>query len=1667
MYEQEANENFEGIDHRLCYNKHVRKVLRANSDNTNEHVGLQDVRDVGQCLFRALAVHMVGTEAYYQAVRLALLFVAYHSDEAHLAGMSYKELIFIHYVNNSSTWSENPHLKSDVSVDRKACFTYLYHLVRGKVYASADELAMASVLTQCNVVIYESVVVSDTKSKLVPRATISPPDGVVPFTEKIEIANTRQGDHWEAVVVEQPAASSDEWDKIGKAHMTEKAETFVTPKATHRSGSDLTRSQGRGDGKTVESFSLSDAEDRAEAGASLRERSPSQVWFDDSEVPASSMSRSASPSAATSSSSDTEREQLLKRLKELEARKSERAAAKRREKTRAEKRKLKFHENSLESAQKLQASAERKAAKQSSQQPLTYVEQQITELTTGLAQMREQFSRFMSTSSETMHIPVPKQQSSKSSPPLISAAAAPEISQEAPLAGSGSEIHESLDFEPVFPHAHLHNSTDSSAPPAAPPGLSDASLDQTLLSPAVAGSNRIEIPNSSAFTKGQQVLINPGQPTQEVHVVVAFGSLILRDNLKYDHRAGEVVRPANGEPVSGAEQPVVPNDARPAVVPDAQLLDSVIIQNLKGVTELKEFPILEMGRKWGVGHLASVDKWLEKVVVEWQKHYPHRIALLTRLITNGLFVQRTYIALSYADREFFKPAKLDVDTNPVDKNLCMLLLPFFLQAVPTFIRERFYSFCKTGKIPETSSDDSADADDMQATVAEFWGFGGDDSDNNYGLALASAHQSHFFSIDMLLFVVFCAVYNGSGNQRTEITKSISDFNAPDTIYDVASSLDNWIHRVRLSNKMRLIIADPAVLWSKFQSLTQLAREHFPSYAFHEQQVIIQYKLDTILQGNYLQVFQGMFACVKRLDVLFAANPLPPKPPPKPKEKGSANSVQPTPTPTEPKKKEKKKKKKSPGGSAGSATEKPAAEKEKDPWKTGKFCSPWIRNDPPSCPYGDKCRYPATHVPITEKMREALKNKEKFLSERKSKSEKKGENGTGNFCFSFEDSADDLAQWANFDLAQWANSVVNENDAQLPADASLFQLSEEDFEDECALLNAAIATGGTPDAGELPSTRTVDRVSFRKITFENAQVEYAPGGNVAISNWTGLVSFCTYQKRVVLKNENFRWEYTGDIFTSQGPTCVFAGLVGSEHVLTVVTSHALPILRERVFTQQEFGFLMSTQEEKFDELDREFALSDYWHSESRVANQVEEHLQHLRSMPGWLDAADANGFGTSCCSYLFSFCNMLVFCLSFIFRVLARLAHGLVLLSPKLPSLLFFILGLLLFCNPDAFFQLVLPKYYWIFKLVHGAEVHEGAAATPFFSNFSDPTRYFPPASVVPAAFPATGTLMMTSPHVDWWCLDSGASHHHCDEQDMLEEDLRLLKAGVSPRSINVSIANGSSFEGLLTPSREIVHKPPKAATEPGSRLKPARLLSVGRLLRQGCRFSGAANSSNFPEFRITLPDDRTHISVHTFQNCPYVSPTDALTLRKLAFSSVAFSASVELLGNSDRRFDHFFHAKGWSALPWDSLRTCADVDLQTAWSTATGPQNFLARVAAQLSSSDASDSSGICFHMTTLEGAPINIIDKASLLEDLQVKYKHSVENGQHAPIRKIASIEKIAFLRERGAFHPHICLDFQLGSSKGHDGSTHTAVMMAEWWDSEKKKRCEIINTYCFASIH
>ena len=57
----------------------------------------------------------------------------------------------------------------------------------------------------------------------------------------------------------------------------------------------------------------------------------------------------------------------------------------------------------------------------------------------------------------------------------------------------------------------------------------------------------------------------------------------------YDHRAGEVVRPANGEPVSGAEQPVVPNDARPAVVPDAQLLDSVIIQNLKGVTELTEF----------------------------------------------------------------------------------------------------------------------------------------------------------------------------------------------------------------------------------------------------------------------------------------------------------------------------------------------------------------------------------------------------------------------------------------------------------------------------------------------------------------------------------------------------------------------------------------------------------------------------------------------------------------------------------------------------------------------------------------------------------------------------------------------------------------------------------------------------------------------------------------------------------------------------------------------------------------------------------------------------------------------------------------------------------------------------------------------------------------------
>ena len=75
--------------------------------------------------------------------------------------------------------------------------------------------------------------------------------------------------------------------------------------------------------------------------------------------------------------------------------------------------------------------------------------------------------------------------------------------------------------------------------------------DVPLDRPALAGSNRIEVPDSSSFRQGRRLVINPGGPNEETHYVVAFGSIIIGSPLTFDHRAGEIVRPVNDEPPAG------------------------------------------------------------------------------------------------------------------------------------------------------------------------------------------------------------------------------------------------------------------------------------------------------------------------------------------------------------------------------------------------------------------------------------------------------------------------------------------------------------------------------------------------------------------------------------------------------------------------------------------------------------------------------------------------------------------------------------------------------------------------------------------------------------------------------------------------------------------------------------------------------------------------------------------------------------------------------------------------------------------------------------------------------------------------------------------------------------------------------------------------------------
>ncbi|MCZ2267437.1 MAG: T9SS type A sorting domain-containing protein [Ignavibacteriales bacterium] len=66
-------------------------------------------------------------------------------------------------------------------------------------------------------------------------------------------------------------------------------------------------------------------------------------------------------------------------------------------------------------------------------------------------------------------------------------------------------------------------------------------VSTSLTANASAGSQILEVANTSGFSAGDNIMINPGGLTEEINQVTGFGSLQLATPLLYNHQAGELV----------------------------------------------------------------------------------------------------------------------------------------------------------------------------------------------------------------------------------------------------------------------------------------------------------------------------------------------------------------------------------------------------------------------------------------------------------------------------------------------------------------------------------------------------------------------------------------------------------------------------------------------------------------------------------------------------------------------------------------------------------------------------------------------------------------------------------------------------------------------------------------------------------------------------------------------------------------------------------------------------------------------------------------------------------------------------------------------------------------------------------------------------------------------
>ena len=75
---------------------------------------------------------------------------------------------------------------------------------------------------------------------------------------------------------------------------------------------------------------------------------------------------------------------------------------------------------------------------------------------------------------------------------------------------------------------------------------------------SMRGSKKLHIRSSVGFAIGDDVRVNPGNPTEEECRIDGFGSIIVKDPLIFDHGAGEIVLKVRTEAETSAASPAGP-----------------------------------------------------------------------------------------------------------------------------------------------------------------------------------------------------------------------------------------------------------------------------------------------------------------------------------------------------------------------------------------------------------------------------------------------------------------------------------------------------------------------------------------------------------------------------------------------------------------------------------------------------------------------------------------------------------------------------------------------------------------------------------------------------------------------------------------------------------------------------------------------------------------------------------------------------------------------------------------------------------------------------------------------------------------------------------------------------------------------------------------------------